>query len=318
MGSSRWSDSTYGTYASNVTARTADPRLRSSTAHTVAVTEGRAARKAHQALDPNGVTVRESRDSAVNPNSLGIAVMFDVTGSMGEIPVVLQRKLKTLMTILTDRNYVADPAVLFGAINDATCQAAPLQIGQFESDIQMDEDMSRMWLEGGGGGHVTESYELAYYFAARHTALDCVEKRAKKGYLFTIGDEMPYPQVNPAQVRKVFGAAATLVQPVTTAEMLAEAERKFNVFHILAETSTSRRHPVIGQTWRELLGDRVLPLADPEVVAELIALVIGISEGVVDEDTGAQHLQQMGVSEASIQAITAAVTNFARAIRVRA
>jgi hypothetical protein len=79
---------------------------------------------------------------------------------------------------------------MFGAIGDATCDRAPLQVGQFESDNRMDDDLSRILLEGGGGGQKTESYELAMYFMARHTAADCYEKRGKRGYLFIIGDEL--------------------------------------------------------------------------------------------------------------------------------
>jgi len=30
------------------------------------------------------------------------------------------------------------------------------------------------------------------YFMARKTAIDCLEKRKQRGYLFIIGDEMPY------------------------------------------------------------------------------------------------------------------------------
>ena len=37
-----------------------------------------------------------------------------------------------------------DPQILFGAIGDATCDRVPLQIGQFESDNRMDDDLGRI------------------------------------------------------------------------------------------------------------------------------------------------------------------------------
>ena len=83
---------------------------------------------------------------------------------------------------------------MFAAVGDATCDRVPLQVGQFESDNRMDENLENMILEGGGGGQKTESYELALYFMARHTAIDCYAKRGRRGYLFVIGDEMAYPQ----------------------------------------------------------------------------------------------------------------------------
>src|SRR6478752_6519059 len=43
------------------------------------------ARSVHPDLDPFDIGKRESRDSAEHPNSLAIAVLFDVTGSMGAV-----------------------------------------------------------------------------------------------------------------------------------------------------------------------------------------------------------------------------------------
>lgn len=160
----------------------------------------------HPNLDPHGVTVRESRDSAEHPESLAIAVLLDVTGSMAAVPRTLQRKLPGLLGLILDRGYATDPQVMFGAIGDATCDRVPLQIGQFESDNRMDDDLGRLVLEGGGGGQMTESYELALYFMARHASIDCHEKRGKRGYLFLVGDEMSYPQVEAREAQQIVGA----------------------------------------------------------------------------------------------------------------
>ena len=100
-------------------------------------------------------------------------MLFDVTGSMRKVPRVLQTKLPQLLGLLQRQGYASDPQIMFGAIGDATCDRVPLQVGQFESDNRMDDDLGRIVLEGGGGGQMTESYELAMYFMARHTATDC-------------------------------------------------------------------------------------------------------------------------------------------------
>src|SRR5262249_20618935 len=139
--------------------------------------------------------VRESRDSDVHPESHAVAVLLDVTGSMQTVPRILQKSLPRLMGLLIRKGYLEHPQILIGAVGDATCDSAPLQVGQFESGIEIEEDLGRLFLEGGGGGQVTESYELAMHFLAHHTSLDCVEKRGKKGYAFLIGDEAPYPRV---------------------------------------------------------------------------------------------------------------------------
>lgn len=311
MGTSKWSEASYATYSHNVVTRSST--IGDTTPYTADIAAGKAQPKVHQLLNPFGVTHRESRDSTANPNALPIAVYFDVTGSMGQIPVVLQRKLKTLMSTIIDRGYAADPQVLFGAIGDATCDRAPLQVGQFESDIQMDEDLSRMYLEGCGGGHVTESYELAYYFTARHTASDAWDKRQKKGYLFTIGDEAPYSHVKPHEVAAVCGE--TPQGPLTTAAIIAECEQRYHCFHLVMDTHTSRGYPVVESTWRDLLGDHVVHVVNPETVAEVVAILIGATEGRIHStDDAATALRAAGVPEADIAAVLASVEPVLRGI----
>ena len=190
MGTTRWSDDHYRDRA-KLRARTGKDAFE----HDHAIRTGAAARAVHPTMNPRGVTVRESRDSDTHPQSHAVVVLFDVTGSMKGVPRVLQAHLPKLMGLLIRKGYLDHPQILIGAIGDATCDAAPLQVGQFESGIEIEEDLGKLYLEGGGGGHITESYELAMYFMARHTAIDCFEKRGRRGYLFIVGDEAPYPQL---------------------------------------------------------------------------------------------------------------------------
>src|ERR1700710_3021004 len=146
----------------------------------------------HPLMNPQGVRLRESRDSADHPQTLGIVFALDVTGSMGEIPRLLAtQQLPRFMKVLTDCK-VPDPQILFLAVGDATSDRSPLQVGQFETTGElMDQWLTRSHLEGGGGAIGEESYELALYFLALHTEMDCFVKRGKRGYLFMTGDEKP-------------------------------------------------------------------------------------------------------------------------------
>src|SRR6516165_5814987 len=200
MGTTRWSDDHYRDRA----------RLRALTGkdafeHDHAIRIGAAKRAVHQKMNPRGVKVRESRDSDAHPESHAVGVLFDVTGSMQTVPRILQENLPRLMGLLIRKGYLEHPQILIGAIGDATCDAAPLQVGQFESGIEIEGDLGKLFLEGGGGGHITESYELALYFMARHTALDCFAKRGQRGYLFVIGDEAPYPKVKRHEMARHIG-----------------------------------------------------------------------------------------------------------------
>src|SRR5262245_42645291 len=117
-----------------------------------------AQRSCHALMDPKGVKLRESRDSAGHPQSLGIAFALDVTGSMGEIPRALATQtLPQFMKVLGQCG-VKDPQILFCAVGDATCDRAPLQVGQFESTAElMDQWLTWSYLEGGGGGGGSET-----------------------------------------------------------------------------------------------------------------------------------------------------------------
>src|SRR5687767_31569 len=110
-------------------------------------------RSIHANLNPKGVKVRESRDSADNPQSTPIIVAIDVTGSMGIIADVLAREgLGTLFKEILDRKPITDPHLMFMAVGDANCDSAPLQVSQFEADNRIVEQLTQIFLEHGGGG----------------------------------------------------------------------------------------------------------------------------------------------------------------------
>ena len=310
MGGSSWSSSVYDDRQS----------YRSSTGtsafvHNTAVASGTAPAAVHKAMDPlnvkvnpNGVKTRESRDSDAHPESLAIGVLFDVTGSMAEMPKVLQKKLGGLMNLLISKGYVEHPQVLFGAIGDAFSDQAPLQVGQFESGIEMDDDLGKLWLEKGGGGTRHESYELVPYFFARHTSIDCFEKRGVKGYLFTMGDEMPYDVVRRDHVSRFLGE--TLQADIPIEDIVREVSQRYHYFHLLVPQGSNYGADTKAR-WQELLGERCLTLDQPENVAEAVALAIGVNEGTVDIDTGVDHLASHGLDPAAAKAMGTALAPLA-------
>jgi len=289
MGSGRWSSDVYDAAARYRAASGQDAFAYND--H-IRASAPRRTWRAHPSLDPHGLTLRESRDSAEHPTSLAIGVLFDVTGSMGGVPRVLQTKLPDLFGLLLSKGYAAHPQILFGAVGDATCDRVPLQLGQFESDNRMDDDLGNILLEGGGGGQMTESYELALYAMARHTALDCHEKRGRRGYLFLIGDEMPYGKVKAREIRAVLGEPAERDIPVT--EIIAELRRTFHVFYILPAGASYAGNPEVLGVWRRLLGQNVIELDDLDAVCETIALTVGLGEEAIDLASGLADLADIG------------------------
>lgn len=304
----------YSHHDAGVRATLRSTGMRPRMAYDADVRQGRAERVTHKAMDPKGKT-REARDSAAHPNSVPIAIWFDQTGSMGAIPSELQMRLGNLMRLLTERDFVTDPQVLFGAFGDATCDfGGYLQVGQFESGLEMDDDLDKLWLVGQGGGQFTESYELAYYFTARHFVTDAWEKRQKKGYCFTIGDEMPYQQVNREQVRRIIGDG--LQTDIELSDIITEASQKWHLFHLIPQTPTGM-HESVESTWKSLLpAGHVLKIQNADNVAEVIGLIVGLCEGKVTE---VHNLDQLGLNHADMQAVIAAIRPLAaaRGIRLR-
>ena len=255
-------------------------------------------------LDPKGVKVRESRDSDDHPESNAIGVLFDVTGSMGGIPVdFAQRKLGGLMKMLVEKGVIPHPQVLMGAIGDSYSDTTPLQVGQFESGIEMDACLTDIFIESGGGGQNMESYGLAHYFFARHTSIDCWDKRGKKGYLFTIGDELVWPEIKVDEAERIFGDKLQAAEQVK--DLIAECERRYNVFHIVVGTPTGNG-PAILPGWKKILGERVLKLDDPDHVCDLIAATIGLCEGhSLDVVNGV--LRDSGATAKAVKSVGAAI-----------
>lgn len=268
MGYSKWSSDTYTQMRASYTDRSRSAIFRSTSMH--------------PDLDPRGLVVRESRDSTAHPNALAIGVFLDVTGSMGRIPEMLIRhKLGSLMDTLIDHG-IDDPQVMFSAIGDHISDRAPLQVGQFESGTEeLNDCLSKIFLEGGGGGQSKESYLLAWLIAGRHTSIDCFEKRRTKGFLFTIGDEMSWESVDTNRLGGIMGYLQG--ESINAQQLLQEAREKYHVFHIHINETGYRNNPMVMNYWRDLMGERFLVLDDHRALAELIASIVAVISGVDPE-----------------------------------
>ena len=177
-------------------------------------------------LNPYNV-MRECRDSKEHPNTIPVILALDVTGSMGSTAMVVASELNTVMTNLFSS--VKDVEFLVMGIGDLAYDTSPIQASQFESDIRIAEQLDKIYFEGGGGGNNFESYTAAWYFAARHTDLDCW-KRGKKGILITMGDEFLNPYLPAKPLAEVTGDGVQ--EDISTASLYVEARKKYDIYHI--------------------------------------------------------------------------------------
>jgi hypothetical protein len=160
-------------------------------------------------------------------------------------------------------------------------------VTQFEADIRIADQLKMIWLEKGGGGNNHEGYHLPWYFAAQHTQIDCFEKRNKKGYLFTVGDEEPPEELLAQHAKRIFGNS--LQRDLSVGELLTLVSRMYHVFHVVVEEGNhARAHlPGVLKKWNALLGQRVLRLKDYRRLAEVVVSAIEVNEGR-DRDTVAK------------------------------
>lgn len=279
MGYSRSSADDWTSYAASTSTKSYDDLVRTKTASAV-----------KDEYLPKNIKLRESRDSAANPRSRAVILASDNTGSMHILAEQLIRTgLSTTFKAMLERAKpdpdtgkvlgLPDPHVMCMSVGDAWADPIPMTVTQFESDLKIAEQTAELWVGRGGGNNQYESYNLPWYFAATRTSIDCWEKRREKGFLFTIGDEPPPPCLTKEHALKVFGD--TIEADIPTADILAMAERTYEVFHVVIEEGSHfRQYPnEVREGWQKLLGQRVIFLSDHTKLAETVISTIEVTMG---------------------------------------
>lgn len=242
--------------------------------------------------------VRESRDSEEHPNSFPIILALDVTGSMGRIPhMLITEGFPEIMKKIMDSG-IKDPQVCFVGIGDHYSDAAPIQVGQFESsDDLLDKWLKTIWLEGHGGGNGGESYGLAHFFAANCASTDSMLRRKQKGVLITIGDEPNHLSYDTNHLKQLFGFAPE-TRVMAARDLIAQAQLHWDVYHInLMDYSGVSKN--VQDNWKSLLGDHFINTEDaegkdiPDLIAGIILKSVGKHTNVnkVSVEDGTVHIR---------------------------
>ena len=226
--------------------------------------------------DPKNINMRESRDSEDSPESTPIIIAFDDTGSMGYLATeIAQNSLNKTITEIYDKKPVTNPHVMCAAFGNAGDIGA-LQVSQFEADIRIVEQLLDFWMVLRGCGDSGDP--LVWYFAAKHTSIDSYEKRGKKGFLFTIGDDYIKQDINRYNITEIFGDT-DISKNLTEEDALAMAREKYHVFHIITKPLNS----TVTEKWFSLLPDGTA-LVDEKNVKNLYMVIISIMQLVKGQD----------------------------------
>ena len=142
-------------------------------------------------LFPHGRTLKSNA-------RVPILVMLDVTGSNIDFARIVYDKMPMFYGQIEQQNYLDDFDVAICAVGDAYSDRYPLQIPEFGKGIEIDSWLTKLVLEGCGGGQKCESYELAAYYLAKHFEF----REDAEPIVFFLADESPYAEVSASQVRR--------------------------------------------------------------------------------------------------------------------
>jgi hypothetical protein len=168
-------------------------------------------------VDPFGKEISSDSQNVV-------VVGIDVTGSMASWPKEIFDRAPLIYQTLSQ--YRPDMEICFAAIGDATIDNYPLQINNFAKGTALDDHINALYGEGGGGGQISESYELFAYFMLNK----CKLKNATSPFILIYGDEKFYDKVKPAQVKKYIGN--NIEAEVDSADVWRGVLQKFNTFFL--------------------------------------------------------------------------------------
>jgi hypothetical protein len=204
-----------------------------------------------------------------------IVVGVDVTGSMDTWPGEIFDRLPLFYQTLSQ--YRPDVEMSFNAIGDASCDRWPLQVTDFGKGVSLEENLRALGCEGGGGGQVSESYELfGHYMNTK-----CSTPKALSPFLFIFGDEKFYPQVEPEQVKHYIGD--TLEKRLKSEEVWNSLNRKFNLFYLhkpYGSGGDSRITKEVGDYWKAAIGPQhVIELPSSERAVDVAIAIVAKTWG---------------------------------------
>lgn len=221
------------------------------------------------------------------------------------------------------QGYLKDPSVSFCAIDD-TLDRAPLQVTDFGQGVQIDQLISKVYLEKGGSG--TESEHEAYELSAFFYLQQCELENVALPYFFITGDEHFYQRINKkvlekimgnvpyepkkevsffSKVKKFFGGSNNEDnENFSSLEIWKELKKKFNVFHLHKPYIRQKLQKGELDDWVQALGEEwILELQTPKAVIDVILGVIALTSGSRTMEEYIKDMETRGQSAERIEEV---------------
>lgn len=257
----------------------------------------------HSSLDPHRWKEENLQCDSLDP----IIFALDVTGSMGDWTKIIYDKMPMFYGQIMMQKYLSDPAISFCAIGDVTCDSAPLQVTEFGQGKAIDQLISKMYLEGGGGGNQHESYDLAAnFYSSRVDLVNC-----EIPYFFVTGDEGFWETESSQHIQQVFGQGIK-ESSVDSKKVWKNLMTKYNVFHIKKPFYNDRINETIQKQWESTIGsERVLNIVTPKACIDVMLGAIALTSGARDLKGYIHDMKERGQTEDRITEVTKALKPYA-------
>ena len=326
-----------GNYTGARSAYTAvvDRAARDQSATHRAEAEVRQTRVLNPLVDPGANNWGKSRRSLIRFNplpdgrfevavglSVPIKIDLDTTGSMGRNVDIALRRIPDTRDLLQDvmrpgcEAHVATG--VFNDVQDKFDDRSPgivLTRSQYEMTEKMAEQMTHHIPMRNGGGNGKEDSQFAF-FAEAYLSSFYINRIDLKSYHFVITDDAAASYIDKSQLIRIFGADVFDAVNAnghemdpnnlpSTHEVMQSLLKRSYAFVLLVNPNIPVMH-----YWAELMGpERVVTIPTAELVSEIIATIVGLTEGTLELSSVEVFLKERGVSSSDAQSVARSVRN---------
>lgn len=267
----------------------------------------------HEHLDPKKYSATLENESTKISTFSRSPIVFglDVTGSMGEWVKIIYDKLPMFYGQVIQQKYLEDPSISFCAVGDSDWSIAPLQVTTFSQGLEIDDQIKKLFLEGGGGGNGKESYELLAYFYLNKVNLE----NSQFPFLFITGDEIFFDKITAKALKAVFNIDLGIGNnnnnnniELDSTEIFKQLCGKYNVFHIRKSYSEPKTEKIMQKRWADAIGkERILDVENPKACIDVILGAIALTSGARNLEGYIEDMKIRGQTPDRIKEVTRAL-----------
>lgn len=269
-------------------------------------------RSMHKDTSPYDRTIKSETESP-------IVVNLDVTGSNIEFARIVYDKAPMFYGQIEQQGYLKDFDICFSATGDATCDSSPLQVCDFKKGIELDKELKKIYLESGGGGQLTETYELSAYYLANK----CEMPNAKTPFAFFIVDEAPYSSLDRDIVKEIIGDS--LSEDISSKKVFQNLFNKFNGNVFIFENNyqgsgniNSSQTKSINKKWLETVGKQyeshIIPVVEEKSIVDLMLGTIALASGNRNMDAYLVDMGKRGQTNDRKKSVQSSLGNLSKAL----